>query len=64
MKKFLCPETKKRRFPTQLHAEIRLVSVQKKVDVPLYTYPCKHCGGWHFTKLLDFVRLIELHLGK
>lgn len=64
MKKFLCPTTQKKRFPTEMHAEIRLLSLQKEIDHPLYTYQCYHCGGWHYTKQLDFIRLIHLHLRK
>lgn len=62
MKKILCDKNGKRRFPTRWHAEIRLLAVQKRVEVPLYTYQCEHCGSWHFTKRLEFSRLIELHL--
>lgn len=62
MTKHLCPVTRKKRFPTKLHAEIRLVFVQKRIEVPLYTYRCEHCEGWHFTKQVDFLKLIDLHL--
>lgn len=62
MKKHLCEITGKRKFPTRVHAEIRLRDVEKRAAHPLYSYQCEHCGQWHFTKKFDFVKLIELHL--
>lgn len=57
-----CDASGKRRFPTRIHAEVRILSVEKKAGYPLYSYQCQHCGGWHFSKTPEFTSLIEHNL--
>jgi hypothetical protein len=45
-----------------MHAEIRILSVEKEAGHPLYSYECPECNYWHFTKALDFQSLIEYNL--
>lgn len=57
-----CQSTGKVQFPTQMHAEIRILSVEKEAGHPLYSYECPECGYWHMTKTPNFEALIEHHL--
>jgi uncharacterized OB-fold protein len=57
-----CQSTGKVQFPTQMHAEIRILSVEKEAGHPLYSYKCPECGYWHFTKTLDFQSLIKYNI--
>jgi len=58
----ICDQTGKVKFPSRLHAEIRILAVEKRAGFPLYSYECQHCGSWHFSKTPCFEGLIELNL--
>ena len=62
MRKRICQETGKAQFPSRLHAEIRILDVERYAGYPLYSYQCQHCGYWHFSKTPNFEALIELNL--
>lgn len=58
----LCHETEKKCFPSRLHAEVRILDIERKSDHPLYSYLCEHCGRWHLTKTPHIEALIEINL--
>jgi hypothetical protein len=64
MKRVFCETTKKRYFPTMLHAEIRAESMAKHLPQPLYAYQCPHCDGWHLTKSPNFETILQINLIK
>jgi hypothetical protein len=57
-----CATNGKVRFPTRLHAEVRILSVEKESGVPFYSYECPYCCGWHMTKSPNFQAILEHNL--
>jgi hypothetical protein len=60
----LCPTSGKVPFPTRLHAEVRILDVERHAGQPFYSYECRHCGQWHLTRSPSFEALIEYNLTK
>ena len=58
----LCQATGKVQFPTRLHAEVRILSVEKQAGIPFYSYECPLCGWWHMTKTPNFEAILEHNL--
>lgn len=57
-----CPTTGKKVFPTRLHAEIRILDIERQAGYPFYSYQCPHCHKWHLTKRPNFEALILINL--
>lgn len=62
MKPTRCQASRKVQFPTQIHAELKILAIQKHVHHPLYSYECPQCGYWHLTKNIDFQTILETNL--
>ena len=58
----LCEDTGKKCFPSRLHAEVRILDIERKCDHPMYSYECDFCGRWHLTKTPHIEALILLNL--
>lgn len=58
----ICETSGKKVFPTRLHAEVRILDIERDAGFPFYSYLCPHCDRWHLTKTPSFEALILLHL--
>lgn len=61
-KKMQCPVTKKKKFPTKLHARIQTINIEHRCGKVLYAYKCPHCKSWHLTRKIQFTELLEINL--
>lgn len=41
------------RYDTQAHANVAISRARHRRRVALFTYYCRHCGGWHLTRQLQ-----------
>lgn len=62
-----CLQTRKTRFSNQAkasYAMMRTISHDPHADMfDLHTYPCEHCGGWHFGHKKYFNDTVSIGVG-